>query len=111
MLRKAEKDGWADSSKKANHLLSSELDVLMRAFDRFFNIDNLEYSTEDLTDRDFYEELVTVRDTILRVLGILEVAVPENRRNAYWLLKFDETKLLSAKGRDDHREDIYRQDT
>lgn len=36
MQPKEEKVGWADSAKKANHLLFSELDVLMRALDRFF---------------------------------------------------------------------------
>lgn len=41
MQPKEEKVGWADSAKKANHLLLSELDVLMRALDRFFNIDIL----------------------------------------------------------------------
>jgi hypothetical protein len=111
MLRKEEKEDWVSDSKKANHQLFSELDVLLRALDRFFNIDNLTYSSDDLTNRNFYEELVTVRDAILRVLGILEVIIPESRKNAYWFQKFAETKYLSAKGRDDFREDLYRQDT
>jgi hypothetical protein len=111
MMRKEEKEEWVGDSKKANHRLFSELDVLLRALDRFFNIDNLTGASDDLTNRNFYEELVTVRDTILRVLGVLEVVIPENKKNAYWFQKFAETKLLSAQGRDDFREDLYRQDT
>src|SRR5512135_558173 len=110
-LRKEDKEDWVRDSKKANHQLFSELDVLLRALDRFFNIDNLTYSNDDLTNKNFYEELVTVRDAILRVLGILEVIIPESKKNAYWFQKFAETKFLSAQGRDDFREGLYRQDT
>jgi len=110
-LRKDEREDWVRDSRKANPHLFSELDVLLRALDRFFNIDNLTYSNDDLTNRNFYEELVTVRDAILRVLGILEVIIPENKKNAYWFQKFAETKLLSARERDDFREGLYRQDT
>ncbi len=109
-LRKDETEDWIRESKKANPHLFSELDILLRALDRFFDIDNLTYSNEDLANRNFYEELVTVRDAILRILGILEVVIPENRKNAYWFQKFAETKLLSARERDDFREGLYRQD-
>jgi hypothetical protein len=111
MLRKEETEDWAREAKKTNHPLFSELDVLLRALDRFFNIENLPCSNEDLTNKNFLEELVTARDTILRVLGILEVVIPENRKNAYWFQKFAETELLTAKKRDDFRETLYRQDT
>src|SRR5512135_2519420 len=110
-LRKDEREDWVGNSIKANPHLFSELDVLLRALDRFFNIDNLTYSNDDLTNKNFYEELVTVRDAILRVLGILEVIIPENKKNAYWFQKFAETKLLSPRERDDFREGLYRQDT
>ena len=110
-LRKDVKEDWVRDSKKANLQLFSELDVLLRALDRFFNIDNLTYSNDDLTNRNFYEELVTIRDAILRVLGILEVIIPESKKNVYWFQKFAETKLLSARERDDFREGLYRQDT
>lgn len=111
MPSKEEREKWVGDSKKTNHRLFSELDVLLRALDRFFNIENLTSANDDLTNRNFYDELVTVRDTILRVLGVLEVVIPENKKNTYWFQKFAETKLLSARGRDDFREDLYRQDT
>jgi hypothetical protein len=85
--------------------------VLLRALDRFFTIENLTVSNEDLTTKNFYEELGTARDTILRVLAILEVVIPERKRNVYWFQKFAETKLLSARRRDEFRGSLYRQDT
>ncbi len=102
---------WVFYSKRANASHFSELDVLLRSLDRFFTLDELTASNEDLTTRNFYEELGTARDTILRVLAILEVVIPEGRRNAYWFQKFAETKLLSARKRDEFRETLYRQDT
>ena len=52
-------------------------------------------SKEDLTNRNFYDELTAVRDVIFRVLGILEVIIPESKKNAYWFQKFTESKLLT----------------
>jgi hypothetical protein len=102
---------WLSDAKKANGPLFSELDVLLRALDRFFLIENLTAGNEDLTTKNFCEELATARDTILRLLAILEVVIPESRKNAYWFQKFAETKLLSARKRDEFRETLYRQDT
>ncbi len=102
---------WVAQAKKENAALFSELDTLLRALDRYFNLENLPNSTEDIAGRNFYEEIVTARDAILRVLSILEVVIPENRKNAYWFQKFAETKYLSARTVDAFREDLYRQDT
>lgn len=102
---------WVAQAKKDNADLFSELDILLRALDRYFSLENLPISTEDIAGRNFYEDLVIVRDAILRVLGILEAVIPENRKNAYWFQKFTETKYLSARKIDAFREDLYRQDT
>ncbi|MHB8880806.1 MAG: hypothetical protein ACYC69_04745 [Thermodesulfovibrionales bacterium] len=111
MLHKDLTGDWVERSKKDNILLFSELDVLLRALDRFFNIENLTSSHEDITTRNFIEELTTARDAILRVLGTLEVVIPESRKNAYWFQKFAETKLLNTRDRDAFRENLYKQDT
>jgi len=111
MLPKEVKEDWVQDSKKVNHQLFSELDVLLRGLDRFFDVENLTFSNDDLTNKNFYDELVTVRDTILRVLGVLEVVIPESKKNAYWFQKFAVSKLLSSRGRDDFRDNLYRQDT
>ena len=80
MIQESAKDEWVANSKKVYGQLFSEIDVILRALDRFFNDENLMISNEDLTGRNFYDELVTVRDTILRLLGMLEVVIPENKK-------------------------------
>jgi hypothetical protein len=97
-------------SKQEKHNLFSELDVLLRGLDRYFNPENLTFS-ESVAVKNFYEELVTARDTILRVLGILEVVIPESKKNAYWFQKYAETKYLPASKIDEFRKGLYRQDT
>jgi len=102
---------WVAQSKQDNAVLFSELDLLLRSLDRFFNIENLPFSNEDVAGRNFFEELLAARDVILRVLGILEVVIPENRKNAYWFRKFAESKFMPERKIDDFRKDLYLQDT
>ena len=104
-----EKD-WVSGSLQENKLLFSELDVLLRALDRYFNVANLTFS-DNIAGKNFYEELVTVRETIMRVLGILEGVIPDSRKNAYWFQKYTETKFLPVRKIDALREDLYKQDT
>jgi hypothetical protein len=103
-------ENWVFDSKQENKTLFSELDILLRALDRYFNVENLTFS-ENIAGKNFYEELVTVRDTIMRVLGVLEVVIPESRKNAYWFQKYTETKYLPVRKIDAFREDLYKQDT
>lgn len=105
------REGWVGASRKANVGLFSEADVLLRALERFFSSENVRPSQDELAAANFHKDLVTVRDTILRLLGILEVIIPDSRKNAYWFQKFAETKLMTASRRDAFREDLYRQDT
>ncbi len=110
MLPEEKKEDWVACSKQENNILFSELDVLLRALDRYFNTEILTFS-ENITGKNFHEELVTARDTIMRVLSVLEVVIPESRKNAYWFQKYTETKYLPARKIDAFREDLYRQDT
>jgi hypothetical protein len=103
-------EDWVARSKEEHNNLFSELDALLRALDRYFNIENLTFS-DNVTGKNFYEELITARDTIMRVLGVLEVVIPESKKNAYWFQKYTESKYLSVRKRDAFREDLYRQDT
>jgi hypothetical protein len=109
MKQEEEKEDWVVQSKRENSLLFSELDILLRALDRYFNVENLTF-TENIAGKNFYEEMVTVRDSIMRVLGILEVVIPESKKNAYWFQKYTETKYLPARKIDVFREDLYKQD-
>lgn len=111
MTQEESRQDWVMQSRQENTVLFSELDVLLRALDRFFNIENLPFSNEDIAGRNFYEELLAARDVILRVLGILEVVIPENRKNAYWFRKFAESKFMPERKIDDFRKDLYLQDT
>lgn len=104
-------DSWFLHSRESHKALFSELDVLLRSLDRFFYLENLPLSKEDPTQRDFYAELAAVRDVIFRILGILEVIMPESRKNAYWFQKFTESKFLTSHSRDIYRETLYRQDS
>ncbi|MFN3481159.1 MAG: hypothetical protein ACK415_12360 [Thermodesulfovibrionales bacterium] len=102
---------WVGLARKRNPEVFSELDTFLKAIDRFFNTDNLPISREDLTNRNFYHELIAVREVILRIVSLLEMVIPEGKRNIYWFQKFAQTKLLSDRKRDALREDLYRQDT
>ena len=111
MNQREKKNNWVFDSQKTNKVFFSEIDVLLRALDRFFNIENLIISGENLTNKNFFDELVTVRDSILRLIEILDTVIPENRKNIHWFQKFAESKLLTDRKRDAFREDIYKQDS
>jgi hypothetical protein len=103
-------DNWVSSVKNKNKDVFSELDVLLRALDRFFNVDNLPFAKEDVASRNFFDELAAARDTILRVVGLLETIIPEAKKNIYWFQKFAHSKFLDDTKRDALREELYRQD-
>lgn len=102
---------WITQARKRNPEVFSELVTSLKAIDRFFNIDNLPISKEDLTNRNFLNELIAAKDLILRIVSLLEIVIPEGKRNMYWFQKFAQTKLLSDRRRDAIRDDLYRQDT
>ncbi len=87
MIANTPSDNWVALSKEKNGDAFSELDVLLRALDRFFDIENLPFSKREIASRNFFDELSTVRDVILGVLGLLEVVIPEGRRKIYWFQK------------------------
>jgi hypothetical protein len=109
--KKVGTENWVSYSKKEHREIFSELDVLLKALDRFFYVENLPIPKEDLTNRNFYDELTAVRDVILRILGILEVIIPESKKNAYWFQKFAESKFLTDRVRDLFKKELYKQDT
>ncbi len=103
-------DSWVSSIKRKNKDIFSELDVLLRALDRFFNVDNLPLSKEDMASRNFFDELSAARDTTLRIVGLLEAIIPETKKNIYWFQKFARSKFLDDTKRDALREELYKQD-
>jgi len=106
-----ETDDWFFAAKKEHKKIFSELDVLLRSLDRFFHAENLPITRDDLTARNFHDELNAVRNVILRVLALLEIIIPESKKNAYWFQRFTESKFLSNHLRDVFKEKMYKQDT
>jgi hypothetical protein len=104
-------ESWFSRVKQEHKGIFFELDILLKALDRFFYAENLPIPSEDLRNRDFYNELNAVRDVVFRVLGILEVIIPESNKNAYWFQRFTESKFLSDRSRDIFRENLYKQDS
>lgn len=104
-------ESWLEASKRENRVLFSELDVLLRALDRFFIIENQPSSKEHFSQKNLHPELAAGRDVVLRVLAILDLVIPQSNRNAYWFQKFAESKFLDSRKRDAMRAGMYKQDT
>ncbi len=49
IIRKDPGEDWVEHSRKTNVLLFSELHMLLRALDRFFTVEHLTASNDDLT--------------------------------------------------------------
>ncbi len=111
MHEESEKKGWFKRVKQEEAKAFEELDVLLRALDRVFNPENLPLSTTDYTTKDFYPEMVIIRDGLLRVLNILEQLIPDSQKNMYWFQKYAEQTYLSDKKRDYLRTKLYKQDS
>lgn len=110
-------EGWADRSRQQHLQSFSELDVLLRALDRFFAADEIRPpapvgTTKPATSsRNYFRELNAVKDVIFRVLSILEGIIPQGSKNAYQFMKFTETTMTSPRKRDAFRESFFKQDT
>jgi len=110
-----EQDNWALAGRRTHKKHYSELDVLLKALERYFDPEN--HLAHGLArglvhpGRNFSRELVIVRDGALRVQGILECIMPESRRNTYWFRKFAEQKLLREAEKDSFKEWMHSQDT
>lgn len=105
-------ESWFTLSRAKYRDVLSELDVLLRALDRFFIIEHIPVARrEELAGRNFSVELSAARDVVHRVLGLLEAVIPEGKRNAYWFQKFAAAKYLDSEKRDAFRKELFRQDT
>ncbi len=110
MIEETKSSDWFAEVREKEKVLFSEINLLLRALDRAFNPENLPVSEQNYGARNFFPELSSVRDVILRVLGILEVIIPESKKNAFWFQKFAEQKFLSDRKRDLLRESLNKQD-
>jgi hypothetical protein len=104
-------EAWLKEAQRSHWELFSEFDVLLKALDSFFVIENLPTTAEAAATKNFHNELTVVNDTILRALSIVETIIPERARNIYWFQKFAEGKLIWGKERELAAKEMYRQDT
>ena len=104
-------EGWLAEAKKEHHRLFSELEVLLKALDRYFIMENHPASRAKYNSKSLHKELQAVSDCINRVIAIIELTMPETNRNAYWFQKFAESKLLDNRKREAMRAGMYKQDT
>ncbi len=105
------KNRWFQSLSIDRRESLSELSVLLKTIDRLFIIENLSLTDIDYPNRNFYDELIVVRDVILRIINIIESIIPESEKNYYWFRKYAEQKFISTTQRDTLREELYRQDS
>ncbi len=80
MIEESKSSDWFAEVREREKVLFSEVNLLLRALDRAFNPENLPVSEQNYGARNFLPELTSVRDVVLRVLGILEVIIPESKK-------------------------------
>jgi hypothetical protein len=105
------REDWVATAKRENFPLFSELDVLLRALDQFFVIENLPQSVTQYNVKNFKAELTAAKDVIIRILGIIELIIPEHRKNVFWFKKFAEARLMTGRKREELRAELLKQDT
>jgi len=103
--------GWFELIKEERKDILSELSTLLKAVERLFLIENLSITDQDYPNRNFYDELLIVKDVILRIVNIIEYLLPESEKNSYWFRKYVEQRFLSSSQRDNLREKLYTQDS
>ncbi len=104
-------EGWIQSIRQQKPQIFSELSVFLKAIDRLFIIENLSITDRDYPSRNFYDELLVVRDVILKIIALIEYLLPENEKNSYWFRKYAEQRFMSVSARDSLRDELYRQDS
>ncbi len=102
---------WFGEVKKRNPEILSELLTLLKAIERLFIIDNLNISDKDQPNRNFFEEIIIVRDVVFIIIGMLEMIIPDKHKNSYWFRKYAEMRFLTGHLRDSFRNELYRQDS
>jgi hypothetical protein len=104
-----EEEDWVTRSKQENAILFSELDILLRALDRYFNIENLTFS-DSATGKNFFEELVTVRTLSPRAQDSGGRHTGKQKK-CILVSEIYRDKISPASKIDAFRKDLYRQDT
>lgn len=83
-----------EAPKKQQKLF--ELEVLLKGLDRFFNLANQPISQRDgIVNRDFTNEINVIRNTVGRLVRLLQSLLPEEDNRALHFRNYIESRLLS----------------
>lgn len=105
LIKKAisiERDKWIETlSVEGKDRLLDELETLLKATERFFNIDNLPLSNrEQIISKNFYNELKILADTAKRIVSIIRLLLVDKSANAFYFQAYVENRLLADHARD-----------
>ncbi len=87
-----------------------ELEILLKALDRFFNINNLPLANmEQVVTANFHEELEIVDEFVDRVIKLLRRLLEASRRDDYQFQQYVEKELLGDYARTRYRQAMLSQ--
>lgn len=101
-LLSIERDKWLETLRvDGKDRLLSELEMLLKASERFFNIDNLPVSNkEQIISKNFYNELKILAGTAKRIVSIIRMLLVDKSANVFYFQAYVENRLLADYARD-----------
>lgn len=97
-----ERDKWLETlTVEGKDKLLFELEMLLKATERFFNIDNLPLSNkEQLISKNFFNELKILANTSKRISSIIRLMLVDRSANVFHFQAYVENRLLADYARD-----------
>jgi hypothetical protein len=97
-----ERDKWLGTlTIEGKDRLLDELEMLLKATERFFNIDNLAVSNkEQIISKNFYNELKILSGSAKRIVSLIRLLLVDHSANAFYFQAYVENRLLADYARD-----------
>ncbi len=97
-----ERDKWLETLEiEGKDRLLDELEMLLKATERFFNIDNLALSNkEQIISKNFYNEIRILSGSAKRIVSIIRLLLVDHSANAFYFQAYVENRLLADYARD-----------
>ena len=97
-----ERDAWLETlTIEGKDRLLDELEMLLKAAERFFNIDNLALSNkEQIISKNFYNEMRILSGAARRIVSIIRLLLVDRSANAFYFQAYVENRLLADYARD-----------
>lgn len=101
-LLSIERDKWLETLRiDGKDRLLSELEMLLKASERFFNIDNLPLSNkEQIISKNFYNEIKILSGAAKRIVSIIRLLLVDKSANVFYFQAYVENRLLADYARD-----------